>query len=332
MSTSLGLLDNPKVLPSFAPTKDPASQRMWLHVSLFLLTLFTTTMMGARYMYNFQLGRPPIAGDGDIFPFSWALAHPGLLLSGLPFSLTLLGILLAHEFGHYLSCRHYGVQASLPFLLPAPTLSGTAGAVIYLRSRIRSRSALVAIGASGPICGFLVCIPATLAGILLSRPLPQAVVPSLVRFHAPLFLNLMHTLAATINPSTPPLTDIVPHPVLVASWVGLFVTSLNLIPAGQLDGGHLLYAITPELHRGITMAVVFLLILAGAVFWIGWLLWAVLLMLPGMHHPAVPVQPDIRPSHKIALALALALFLLTALPQPFTDMSMVQIMQSIRWY
>lgn len=331
MSTSLGLLDNPKAVPSFAPIKESAYPRLWLHILLFLLTLCTTTMMGARYMYNFRLGRPPIAGDEDIFPFHWAMAHLALMSSGLSFSLTLLGILLAHEFGHYYFCRRHGVESSLPYLLPAPTLSGTAGAVIYLRSRVRSRAALLSIGASGPICGFLVCIPTTLMGIALSKPQSSEIVPSLVRFHAPLVMDLFHALLKSMNPAMPPLTGIVPHPMLVASWVGLFITSLNLIPAGQLDGGHILYAAAPELHSSVTAAVIFLLILGGAVFWVGWLLWAVLLMLPGMRHPSVSAEPAPTSAHGVAMAMALGLFILTALPQPFTDMSMIQIMQSIRW-
>ncbi|MHB1021401.1 MAG: site-2 protease family protein [Acidobacteriaceae bacterium] len=331
MSTSLGLSDNPAILPAFSKTRKAFTPRVWLHASLFLVTLFTTTMMGARYMYNFHLGRPPIVGAQDIFPFHWAISHLDLLGSGLSFSLTLLGILLAHEFGHYYFCRRHDVEASLPYLLPAPTLSGTAGAVIYLHSRVRSRAALLSIGSAGPICGFLVCIPTTLMGIALSKPQPVQVVPSLVRFHAPLFMDMCHSLLQTMYPAMPALTGIVPHPMLVASWVGLFITSLNLIPAGQLDGGHILYAAAPELHRRVTATVIFLLILGGAIYWIGWLLWAMLLMLPGMHHPSVAVEPAPTAAHRVAIVIALGLFILTMLPQPFTDMSLIQIAQSAHW-
>ena len=146
---------------------------LWVHALLFLLTFLSTNIVGMRYMYNFRLGHPALTGDADLFPYVWVVHNLGLFASGLPFSITLLGILLTHEFGHYFACRFFNVKATLPYMLPAPTLSGTCGAVIRLRSRIRSRAALIVIGASGPIAGFCVAVVMTTVGLMYSRTLPS---------------------------------------------------------------------------------------------------------------------------------------------------------------
>ena len=200
-------------------------------------------------MQNFRLGQPPLVNEGDLFPLHWIWNHPSALASGWSFSLALLGILLAHEAGHYFFCRHHGIRASWPYVLPAPTLSGTAGAVIRIRSRIPSRRALIEVGIAGPIAGYLVALPTTILGILLSRPAGPGTAPALVQFHWPLTVTLLDRMLAAWLPGVPALDNLLPHPILIASWVGLFVTSLNLIPAGQLDGGHILYAISPRWHR-----------------------------------------------------------------------------------
>lgn len=309
-----------------------SSPRLWLHLLLLVLTFLTTTMVGMRYAYNFSFGRPPITTETDIFPFPWVIHHLAYFGNGLPFSLSLLAIVLSHEFGHYFSCMRHGAKASLPYLLPAPTLSGTAGAVIRLNSRIRNRMALLDIGISGPICGYLAAVPLTILGLLLSKPQPPDTVPSLVQFHAPLTVSLLRDLLAAYRSDMPPLVDMVPHPILVASWVGLFITSLNLIPAGQLDGGHILYAISPKRHANWTSGMILLLILAGAVYWMGWLVWALVLMLPGMRHSIVPADPP--PSQRQSALLgvaAAAIFLLTSAPEPFVGMSLMSMMQSVKW-
>jgi len=123
-------------------------ERPWIQAGLLLLTLFSTTMVGMRYMVNFQQGKFPLSSDADVFPFRWVCANISHFALGLPFSLTLLGILLTHEFGHYFACRAYGIRVTMPYLIPAPSLSGTAGAVIRLQSRVKSRSALLSIGAA----------------------------------------------------------------------------------------------------------------------------------------------------------------------------------------
>ena len=140
----------------------------WLPLCLLVVSIFTTASTGALLMQNFRLGQPPLVNEGDLVPLHWIWSHPSALASGWSFSVALLGILLAHEAGHVFYCRRHGIRASWPYVLPAPTLSGTAGAVIRIRSRIPSRRALIEVGIAGPIAGYLVALPTTIVGILLS--------------------------------------------------------------------------------------------------------------------------------------------------------------------
>ncbi len=298
---------------------------VWLPLCLLVVSVFTTASTGALLMQNFRLGQPPLVNDGDIFPLHWIWQHPGALASGWSFSLTLLGILLAHEAGHYFFCRHHGIQASWPYVLPAPTLSGTAGAVIRIRSRIPSRRALMEVGIAGPIAGYLVALPATMLGLLLSRPAGNGSAPALVQFHQPLTIALLDRLLAAWLPGVPALNSLLPHPILIASWVGLFVTSLNLIPAGQLDGGHILYAVSPRWHRRMTIAVPVVLLLMGITLWTGWILWGVILLLPAMRHPHVPYFPVMPYNHRWLCVVALILLVLTFLPAPFAGTSVLDL-------
>jgi len=334
--SSYGLLD-------VAPTTDfmqsvqpvpywrSSPRRLVLQFGLAVLTFFSTTVIGMRYMYNFRLGLPPLVTDADIFPYKWILQNLSHFSDGLPFSCTLLGILLCHEFGHFIFCQRHKVKATLPYLLPAPTLSGTAGAVIRLRSRIRSRKALLHIGASGPIFGFIVALPCALLGLWLSIPIAPGAAGELDHFrvNSPLIIILLRNIVHFFKPSTPELLQMVPHPILVAAWVGVFITSLNLLPAGQLDGGHVIYSVSPKLHKTCTNIVILLAIVAGAGFWIGWLLWAVLLMLPGMRHPQVkPGEGEdsgMSTGHLGLVFTCGALFLLTVMVQPFNGTSLIEL-------
>ena len=240
----------PRAAPSIA----------WVPLCLLVVSIFTTASTGALLMQNFRLGQPPLVNEGDLFPLHWIWKHPSALASGWSFSLALLGILLAHEAGHYFFCRHHGIRASWPYVLPAPTLSGTAGAVIRIRSRIPSRRALIEVGIAGPIAGYLVALPTTILGILLSRPAG----PGTGARAGAVSLALDHHAAGPVARGFPGVSmETVPHPILIASWVGLFVTSLNLIPAGQLDGGHILYAISPRWHRRMTFVVPVVLLVMG---------------------------------------------------------------------
>src|SRR5580658_622040 len=158
---------------------------------LFAVSAVTTTAIGARFMQNFLDGLPTVVEDSDLWPWPWLFAHPGRFLLGWPFSLALLAILLAHEFGHYFACRAHGIRCTLPWLLPAPTLSGTAGAVIQIRSRIPNRLALMDVGAYGPLAGYLASLMVVAIGFLLSSAAPVDRAPALIGFGNPLTLRMI---------------------------------------------------------------------------------------------------------------------------------------------
>jgi membrane-associated protease RseP (regulator of RpoE activity) len=298
-----------------------------LPVLLLAASAVTTTANGARFMQNFLEGMPPVVRDSDLWPWPWLVKHPHLFASGFAFSCTLLGILLVHELGHYFACRAHGIDSTLPWVLPAPTLSGTMGAVIRIRSRIPSRNALMDVGIYGPLAGYAASAIAVAAGFLLSGTTPAKVPAAIVRFGGePLTIRLVHTLLLRSNPHIPPFEQIAPHPVLIAGWIGLFITALNLIPGGQLDGGHILYALSPRMHRIATRLLPILLILAGLRYWAGWALWGLILLIPAMRHPRVPKEMPLSRTRIALGALGLALFLLTFTPTPFYDSSLLQLL------
>jgi len=298
---------------------------------LLAVSVVTTTANGAQFMQNFLAGMPPVVRDSDLWPWPWLFAHPGFFVRGFAFSGALLTILLIHEFGHYFACRWHGIRSSLPWVLPAPTLSGTAGAIILLRSRIKSRDALMDVGIYGPLAGYLVSSLAIAVGFALSFTAPSDAPAAIVRFGGePLTIRIIHGLLQWWDPSIPSFEHLAPHPILIAGWVGLFITSLNLIPAGQLDGGHILYAVSPRLHRHATKLLPFALLVAGAMFWVGWLLWGVFLLLPAMRHPKVPADPPLREGRLLLAAIAAVILLLTITPTPFYGNSLMHFLQPVR--
>ena len=291
---------------------------------LLAASVVTTTANGARFMQNFVEGMPPVVRESDLWPWPWLSAHPDLFGLGWSYSFALLGILLTHEFGHYFACRWHGIKATLPWVLPAPTLSGTAGAIIQIRSRIPSRKALLDVGLYGPLAGFVASVLAIAVGFALSFHAPSDAPHAIVRFGGePLAIRLIHALLIQWDPTIPSFDNIAPHPVLVAGWIGLFITSLNLIPGGQLDGGHILYAISPRTHQLFTNALPFLLFLAGTLYWVGWIIWGIFLMIPAMRHPKVPVETGLSPARQLLGFVALAIFLLTFTLTPFYDNSLM---------
>ena len=219
---------------------------MWLHVLLFLLTAFTTLVIGARLSHNFYANQAAYAVDEDFFPWKWALSEPSRLLGGIPFSLTLMLILLAHEMGHYIACLRYRVYATLPFFVPAPTLIGTLGAFIRIKSPIPSRQALFDIGIAGPIAGFVLAVPAMFIGLALSKHAPDLVAQSQLQINSPLIFRMAVGLIPSLRY---PMSEIAFHPVAFAGWIGMFMTALNLLPGGQLDGGHIVLALIESAWR-----------------------------------------------------------------------------------
>jgi membrane-associated protease RseP (regulator of RpoE activity) len=300
--------DPPPPLPQQVILVRPYRRRYWLHALLLLATVFTTLVVGARLQYNFDHDLPAYSVDTDFFPVAWALSEPSRLWLGLPFSVTLLAFLLAHEMGHFVSCVRNRVFATLPFFIPAPTLIGTLGAFIRVRTRIRSRDALFDIAAAGPFAGFVVAVAAVLLGTLASKSAPLLVALSDVEFGQPLLGQWVWSALASA-----PVGHLYMHPIALAGWVGMFATALNLIPGGQLDGGHIIYALWPRHHQTITRAVVLILLPMSYFLWAGWLLWAVLLFLSGLRGPQVAVYPELSRGRKL-LALALLGIMILTLP------------------
>lgn len=298
----------------------PPKRRYWLHALLLLLTIFSTLVVGARLQYNFDHNLPAFSLEDSIFSWRWAVGNPLHLLLGIPFSATLLLILLAHEMGHFLYCVRYRVWATLPFFIPAPTLIGTFGAFIRIRSPIRSRAALFDIGIAGPIAGFVVAVVVLAFALTFSKPMAHATAGSDIQFGYPLIFYLVHGAIALLQPASSHLhlglRQVYLHPTAVAAWVGMFATALNLLPGGQLDGGHIVYAVAPRIHRRISRITVVLLVLL-TLFWLGWLLWSVLLMATGMRHPQVPPEPELDPQRRLLAICAVGMLVVSFVPAPF---------------
>ncbi len=281
--------------------------RWWLHIALLLLTLVTTTAMGALMARNFDRNLPPFT-DHTIDAFARLAANPASLSGGLGFSLTLLAILMAHEMGHYLACLYYGVNASPPYFLPAPTLLGTFGAFIRIRSPIYSKRVLFDIGVAGPLAGFALLIPALGIGLAYSKVIPGIAEQGDLVFSAPPLEWLVRSAVFGGVPSA----DVYLHPVARAAWAGMLATALNLLPIGQLDGGHILYAFFSGRHRLLSRIFVVLLIPIGIYFSsYGFVVMAVLLMLFGMRHPAILDDSPLGRGRRTLGWLAAVIFLLS---------------------
>ncbi|MGD9763575.1 MAG: site-2 protease family protein [Candidatus Binatia bacterium] len=309
MREPISLRGRPYALGSDYPLYDSArtvamrQPKVGRHILLFAATFVTATLANA-HVQGVDLG-----------------AHPLGFVAGLPYAIALMGILLAHECGHYLLSRRYGVDATLPYFIPAPPtlfFFGTFGAFIRMRSLPRTRRALFDIGAAGPWGGIAVAVPALILGLSLSEvqvvgepPMAGWMLGDSLLFRALVWL--------TCGVSTHDAT-IVLHPIALAGWVGLFVTALNLMPVGQLDGGHVVYAALGERwHRWISLGTVGALLFLGVSAAPSWLLWATLLAVLGVRHPRLPdgLTALDRP-RRWGVAATLLLFALTFMPDPIS--------------
>jgi membrane-associated protease RseP (regulator of RpoE activity) len=287
--------------------------RYWLHALLFLLTLISTTAVGARLAENFHRNLPAVYLAEDVSAYRELLSHPSAWVAGLAFSLTLMTILLAHEMGHFLVCTRHGLAASLPYFMPFPSIIGTLGAFIRIRSPIYFRRVLFDVGVAGPLAGFALILPAALAGIAFSRVAPGIAAHGDLTFGTPPLFWLIERM---LYPGVAPL-DISLHPVARAAWVGVFATALNLLPIGQLDGGHILYAFFAERHRLISRTLCVALFPLGFRWW-PWFGWSVVLFFFGSRHPAVYDPGELDSGRKKLGGLALVIFLLCFMPAPLT--------------
>ena len=272
-----------------------------VNIVLFLITLLTTTMAGANIL---ALGINPIT-------------NPGALVAGLPFAATLMSILLVHELGHYVMSRVHGVDATLPYFIPGPPiLIGTFGAFIRMKSPPMNRRALFDVGAAGPWAGVLVAIPAVVIGLHLSEVRPIEPVEYALFFGDSILFRFLTWVVVGVSPDE---VTILLHPVALAGWIGLFVTFLNLIPVGQLDGGHVSYALFGRFHRWPARDFLVVIALLGFQGWPGWFMWTLLLLLLGIQHPpTVDRTTSLDPLRRVAAWATVGLFVVTFIPVPFS--------------
>jgi membrane-associated protease RseP (regulator of RpoE activity) len=281
----------------------PRPPRILLHVALFLATVVTTMVAGA-----FQFGV-------NLFE------HPWQVYRGTPFAISILAILASHEMGHYFMSRRHHLNVSLPYFLPGlpfpPPLPGTFGALIRIRSPILDKRALLDVGCSGPLSGLLVVVPVLVVGLKLSTvaTLPPGTGME-ITLGEPLLFKLVCWL--TLGPLGPE-EHVLIHPVAFAGWLGLLITALNLLPVGQLDGGHVIYALFPKWHRRISITFLGMLVVIGILTWHGWLMWAALLTFLGIRHP--PPYCDwvvLDRRRRILGGITILAFVLTFSPMPFS--------------
>jgi membrane-associated protease RseP (regulator of RpoE activity) len=281
-----------------------------LNLVLFLLTWLTTTMAGA-YLEGAE--RP--------------LSSLRELMLGLPFSATLMVILLCHELGHYLTARYHRVNTSLPYFIPVPFPSvfmiGTFGAFIRIKTPPQSRRVMFDVGAAGPWAGMIPAILAVYIGLKLSQVTPLDKSLGGLELGDSLLFSYLTRRFLGVDPNTVMINL---HPIAFAGWLGLFITSLNLLPVGQLDGGHVVYALFGRLHGLISRLFVLLCFvvvggayLLGLPHWNGWLMWGFLLFFLGLNHPrAVDQETPLDPARRLVAWLTLVLFVVTLSPVPFS--------------
>ncbi|MCB1195500.1 site-2 protease family protein [bacterium] len=288
--------------PSVYSLRPPQREKYTLHLILFVITLFTTTLAGAT-----------MSGQLPRQPNFLHLLSPHFFFKGLSFSIPLMIILLTHEMGHYIASRIHRVSATLPYFIPAPTFIGTFGAFIKMKSPILDKKALMDIGAAGPIAGFILSIPCVIIGLQLSRIVPDSGLHS-VRIGTSLLIEF---LAFLFGKTPPQGFDIVIHPIGFAGWIGLFVTSLNLIPIGQLDGGHIAYAMLGKKYERMSTVIIFTL-LGLSFFWKGWLVWAIIIIFMGKKHPpAINSRSPLDTRRNWLGIVMLIIFIITFIPVPF---------------
>jgi membrane-associated protease RseP (regulator of RpoE activity) len=323
-------LDVLLAVPGIMP--ETSGSRIWVNVLLYILTVLAVLFVGATWSDQ-------VPAQADL---TWVLTH---LWIGWPFALSLMVILTGHELGHYFAGRYYKVPVSLPYFIPMPIPPlGTMGAFIVMKGRSVNRRQMLTVGAAGPLTGFLLAIPILILGLSLSSVQPMsAPAPGQMVFmegNSVFYLLLKFAFFGHVLPgSGAPLTvvsalrevgaalfgtfpvnsgyDVFIHPVAMAGWAGLLVTALNLLPVGQLDGGHVLYSLVGQRAKLLTWPIIFVLVAMGLLLWPGWFLWAGLIFLFGQSHPE-PLDDVTRLDlpRKIVAVAVLLIFIATFTPMP----------------
>lgn len=299
------------------PVRKRFRDRVWLHVLLFVATAVTTTIVGAFHYAAFL---------SDFVDRSIGLSFSGLLARGLWYSCTILAILGTHELGHYLACRYYRVDASLPYFLPLPIWpTGTFGAFIRIREPIPSKRVLFDIGVAGPIAGFLVAVPALFIGLSLSHVvrLPDQFVG--FSLGEPLLFRAANWL---VWGTTPEHYSVNMHPMAFGAWFGLMATAINLIPFGQLDGGHISYALLGRRSMFVTIGCLMVGLVLTTFFSNNWVVWTALMFIIvvryGPHHPRTLDEHIPLDAPRLWLAFAaLVILILCFTPVPFETVRLI---------
>jgi membrane-associated protease RseP (regulator of RpoE activity) len=306
-------------------------QKTWINGLLFVLTVLTACFAGlgwsASFLHFETVGGPGadlVAGTGR------ALGDPRLFPLSALYAVALLVILVGHELGHYLTCRRYGIRATLPYFLPGPPFIGTFGAFIRIKSPIRYKHQLFDVGANGPLVGFALALPALAAGMALSHVVPFTPTADTIVFGEPLLFRLLSTLFFGRIPEG---SEIVLHPVGFAGWVGLLVTAINLVPLGQLDGGHIAYAVLGRRARLVSRAMVAALAVMGVFFHLTWLLVAGIILFFEYkskfrlsHPPVVDEAAPLDPKRRLLSALVVIIFVLSFIPDPVKGAGLLDIL------
>ncbi len=278
-----------------------------VNLILFCFTVASTLLAGALL----ENGNPILYSE------DWLL--------GIPFSFTLLSIIGLHELGHYIMCRYHKVDATLPYFIPAPTIIGTLGAVIKIRSPITSNKALFDIGAAGPIAGFLVALPAIFIGLNMSEVREAALNTGHITFGDPLIMKIAIKM---VLGEIPEGFSVYISSIGFAGWVGLLVTAFNLLPIGQLDGGHIAYSLLGRKQAWLGYSIFYLLFPLSILWW-GWFIWIILAMVMKIRHPVGMTKPDeLDLKRKIIGAVCLIIFALCIIPVPIYGMGIIEFIRS----
>jgi len=299
-------------------------KRPWLNILLFVITMVSCFSVGitwsVNYVYADNLGEE--LGSSNVLEY---LRNPEVIELSIVYAIVLIAILLAHEMGHYLTCLYYRIDATLPYFIPAPTLIGTLGAFIRIRSPITKRHQLFDVGIAGPLAGFVLAVPAMIYGLSLSKvvaPLPPG---DTIVFGEPLLFKIA---SEAIFKGAPENFDMILHPVAFAGWVGILVTALNLFPIGQLDGGHIVYAVLGQKSKVVGKPILVAFIIMGVVFWVGWFVWAILIGFIGLKHPRIFDEDiPISSGRRLAAFAVIVIFILSFIPDPVQGFTLLDLLK-----
>jgi membrane-associated protease RseP (regulator of RpoE activity) len=314
------------------PQTKQKKERPLLHLGLFLVTFITTTISGVQW----------ISASGGPYELSE-------LLIGIPYSISILLIISFHEFGHYFAAMYHKVKATLPFYIPFPPIPyminfGTMGAVIRTRTRINTKQAMFDIGVAGPITGFIVCLIILIYGFLnvpgvnyILHIHPNYFDPDYGKeglnlvFGNSILFSFLKWIFVQPDQFFPPMSEIYHYPYLCTGWFGLFITSMNMIPVGQLDGGHISYAMFGDKNHYKISVIAFVIMFAFGILglidsmlefnygigWSGWLFWSLILyFIIRLKHPPVPDTTELDSRRKLIGYIAYFIFIISFSPTP----------------